>query len=152
MFPQNLISNTFFYWSVITFIIPHHTDHYYNFCSFSRIHGVLVSTALKLDHGFEPRPGQTKDYKIGILIRLSITNQWWQVLTKKMHNDMFTIFTLLFNHRSCIKEAHNIAVFTKFMYHRDTYYHHIYIMNSSQNQVMRNHIFSQYLHNLLFIR
>ena len=34
----------------------------------NRIVGVMVSVlALSvLDHGFEPRPGQTKDYKIGI--------------------------------------------------------------------------------------
>ena len=63
---------------------------------------------------------------------------------------MCTIFTLLFNHRSGIKEAHNIAVFTKVRYYRDTYYHHIYIISSSQNQVMRRHILSQYLHHLLF--
>ena len=63
---------------------------------------------------------------------------------------MFTIFTLLFNHRSGIKEAHNIAVFTKFRYHRDTYYHHIYIICSLQNEVMRRHILSQCLHHLLF--
>jgi hypothetical protein len=62
-----------------TLVIPHHTDHGYDFCSFSRTRGVivtmLVSIELELDHGFEPRSGHTKDYKIGILIRLSITNQ-----------------------------------------------------------------------------
>jgi hypothetical protein len=35
---------------------------------FSRIGGVIVSVLLSsaVDHGFEPRSGQTKDYKIGI--------------------------------------------------------------------------------------
>ena len=31
----------------------------------NRIDGIMVS-AVHVDHGFEPRSGQTKDYKIGI--------------------------------------------------------------------------------------
>ena len=36
--------------------------------SLSRIGGVIVSvlTSSAVDHGFQPRSGQTKDYKIGI--------------------------------------------------------------------------------------
>jgi hypothetical protein len=35
---------------------------------FNRIGGVMVSVlaSIAVDHGFEPRSGQTKDYKIGI--------------------------------------------------------------------------------------